>query len=153
MLSYRLLLSNFNLSHPIPTVFELPDELILSILSHVSPEPQLTGHYARFREQYCMEINDDHQERVRFLRPLSMTCRVMRLRLLSWMWNFIEPSRVCWYDCRKNFAWNLIPIVDAVHADVFLAASVRYPRTLLCPFVEADFCLPKVHDGALSMEW
>ena len=104
------------LPNPIFVVFELPDELILSILSHVSPEPQLTGPYARFRVQYRMEINDDHRKRVRFLRPLSMTCRAMRLRLLPWMWDLIEPS---------DLGWNLFAIVNALHADTFLAASVK----------------------------
>ena len=120
------IVSSYEIYSPIPTVFELPDELILHILSYISPEPRLTGHYARFREQYRMQINDDHQERMCFLRPLSMTCRLMRLRLLPFMWNLIEPSRVCWYDCMKRFGWNLAVIVNALHADRSLAASVRY---------------------------
>jgi len=151
-LSHHPLLLNVNIIHPLFAVFELPDELILSILSHISPEPRLTGHYARFREQYCMEINDDHQERVRFLRPLSMTCRAMRLRLLSWMWDLVEPSRVCWYDLQKGLRWNLAAIGNALQADTLLAASVRYFSALLCPCAGADSC-PKVHDSAFSVEW
>jgi len=71
-------------------VLGLPDELILSILSHISPEPRLTGHYARFRVQYNMDINKYHQRRVEFLRPLSATCKAMRLRLLPWIWEHLE---------------------------------------------------------------
>jgi len=129
---------DINLPHPLFAVFEFPVELFLSILSHISPEPQLTGHYARFREQYCMEINDDHQKRVRFLRPLSMTCRLMRLRLVPWMWNLIEPSRGCWYDLRKGLGWNLTAIANALHTDTFLAASVRY----FCPSVPFFVSVP-----------
>lgn len=72
-------------------VFELPNELFLSILSYISPEPRLAGHYARFRVQYCMQINDVHYLRAQLLRPLNMTCKAMRLRL--WTWDLIEPSR------------------------------------------------------------
>jgi len=119
--------SNNNISDPIFAVFELPDELILSILSHISPEPQLTGHRARFRVQYFMEMSDDYYQRARFLLPLSMTCKTMRLRLRPWIWDVIEPSR-------RRHVMNLA-IVDALHADTSLAASVRYICAILCPRV------------------
>ena len=79
-----------------------------------------------------MEINDDHQERVQFLRPLSMICRLMRLRLLPFMWNLIEPSRNCWFRDSKGFEQNLVAIANALRADKFLAASVKYCRALIC---------------------
>jgi len=152
-LSHCPLLLNINILRPLFTVFRIPTELILSILSHISPEPQLTGDYARFREQYCMEINDDHQERARFLRPLSMTCRLMRLRLVPLMWNLVEPSRNIWFRDSEGFEQNLIAIANASQADKFLAASVKYCRALLCACPGADSHPPKVHDRALPIEW
>ena len=108
---------------PIFTVFKLPNDLIHSILSHISPDPQLTGHHARFRIQYGMEINDHRERRTQFLRPLSMTCKEMRLRLLPWIWEHLEPS---WRD----FVGNLNIIANASRADMLLAASVKYFRVL-----------------------
>jgi len=118
---HRVASSNANQSHSIAAVFKLPDELILSILSCISPEPQLTGHHARFRVQYCMEINDDHNRRVRFLQPLSMTCKAMRLRLRPWIWGFIEPAR-------GHFGIISPPhsVANVLRADTSLATSVRY---------------------------
>ena len=40
--------------------FELPDELILPIVFHISPE--LIGHYARFRVQDELAVYDDHRQ-------------------------------------------------------------------------------------------
>ena len=62
------ILINFSRFHS----FGLPDELILSVLSHVSPDPWLTGHYARFCIPYCGDSRYYHKLRVKFLRPLSM---------------------------------------------------------------------------------
>jgi hypothetical protein len=84
-------------SRPTFAVFEFPDELILSVLSCISPDLEPTGHYARFRSQYNMDISDYHRRRVAFLLPLSMTCRAMRLRLLPWIWGRIEAfSGISW---------------------------------------------------------
>jgi len=143
--SYRML--NVNLTCSIFAVFELPDELILSILSHASPDPQLTGHYARFRVQYCMWIDDYHEQRVRFLLPLSMTCRMMRLRLLPWIWERLECLRAAsrWGpDAEGDFPKGFNAIMGALRVDTLLAASVKYFRALLSPWVPADSCPPKV---------
>ena len=72
-----------------------------------------------------MEISDYRQQRVRFLRPLSMTCKLMRLRLLPWIWEHLEPS---WGD----FVGNLKTIAYVSRADISMAASVKY-FTLLRP--------------------
>lgn len=114
--------TNANLSDLTFAVFELPDELILSILSQIAPEPRFTGHRARFRVQYIMETSDDYYRRTQFLVPLSMTCKVMRLRLRPWIWDLIEPSR-------HPHVMNLA-LVDALNADAYLATSVRY----ICAF-------------------
>jgi len=114
----------FNLFDPIFAVFQLPDELILHLLSHISPEPQLTGHYARFRFQYGMAINDYHEQRVGFLRPLSMTCVAMRLRLLPWIWERLEliPS----YSPEFLFQLKVDAAAKTLRKDISLAASVKY---------------------------
>ena len=131
---------NVDLTLSVSPVFELPDELILSILSCVSPDPQLTGYYARFRVQYCMGISDYHQQRVRFLLSLSMTCRAMRLRLLPWIWECVE---------RLMFPnWSPGPeggtpgkfsaTIGTLRTDILLAASVKYVCAMLLPRVSAD---------------
>ena len=132
--------------HTLFSVFELPDELILSILSHISPGPRFADHHARFRVQYSMEINNHRKLRARFLLPLSMTCKAMRFRFLPWIWEHVEPS---W----GNYVENLETIAYASCADVFLGTSVKY---LCAPFssqsVRADQSLVQVHDTARSVE-
>ena len=139
--------SNVNLSHPLFAVFELPDELILSILFYISPEPQIAAQYARFRTQYRMEANDDHRRRVQFLRPLSMTCKAMRFRFMPWMWNLIELSslRGDYSVSLAIYLANLTIITNVTRVDTSLATSVKYLRAL-CPWTEANSCPPKVHD-------
>ena len=124
-LSSQFLGSNANLFHPISTVFELPDELILLILSYISPEPKITDHHTRFRGQYGMEINGDHGRRVQFLRPLSMTCRRMRLRLMPWIWERIEASPRRNWSSGEDFSGRVSSIANALHADTSLATSVK----------------------------
>ena len=122
--------SNTNTPSSIFTVFQLPDELILFILSYICPEPRPTGSYARFCVQYCMEINNDHQRRTEFLQSLSMTCRTMRSRLLPWIWDLIQPSR---RFGAYLVLWNFAATTRAVHVDKSLATFVRYFGTLLNP--------------------
>ena len=137
--SHRLVRSSSNLSRSTFVVFRLPDELILSVLSHISPDPHLTGPYARFCVQYCMKISDGHQERMKFLRPLSGTCRAMRLRLLPWIWDHIQPSQG-YYDSNgvRWISWKFTAIARAVGAGAFLATHIKYPYVIFCPWVRAD---------------
>jgi hypothetical protein len=116
---------NLNLVASHSAVFEFPDELILSVLSHVSPGPKLTGHCARFRVQYYMDRTDYHQRRVEFLLPLSMTCRMMRLRLLPWIWECIEVFSDDWAG-REGLMRRSRAIVSALRADPGLGESVKY---------------------------
>ena len=120
---------NANLFHPILTVFKLPDELIRSVLSHISPLPQLTGHRVRFCTQGIHGIRDSHQQRMDFLRPLSMTCRTMRLRLTPWVWERLGTtySRSSWDP--KFLVRKLNTLVNVLRADIFLATSVKYHHT------------------------
>ena len=128
-LLHHFLRPNVDPSYPISAVFKLPTELILSILSHITPEPHLTGHYARFRVQYCMQINDDHYQRAQFLRTLSMTCKEMWLRVRPWIWDLIETSR------RRRVPLRMMTtIVNGIRADSSLAVCVKYFRTVLCPW-------------------
>jgi hypothetical protein len=112
--------------HFISAVFELPDELILSVLSCVSPTPEFTGQYARFRFQYSMDNSDYHWRRMEFLLSLSMTCRAMRLRFLSWIWKHIEVSS--WKDLERRPK----VIVDVLRTDPCLGMSVRYSHPFIC---------------------
>ena len=128
-----------------PSVFQLPDELILSILTYVSSNPELTGPYARFRLAYCVEVSGCCSQRVGFLRPLSMTCRAMRFRFVPWVWERLELPG--WTSPQKMLAKNLSVVVDAFHADMFLATCVKYFCVLPFPRVGADSRPPKVHEG------
>ena len=115
------------LTYPVLVVFELPNELTLCILSHISPEPQLTGQYARFRVQYGMDINDHHEQRVRFLLPLSMTCKAMRSRLLPWIWEQVECLELAprWRS-EEGTPRKLDTIMSTLCADISLATNVKY---------------------------
>jgi hypothetical protein len=127
-------------SRPTFAVFELPNELILSVLSYVSPDPGPTSHYERFRFSFYMHPKNYHAERVEFLLPLSMTCRAMRLRLLPWIWERIEGSS------RKGFKRRPEPIVGALRADPGLAMNVKYFRPPICLWTGAYLRPLKVPD-------
>ena len=117
----------FNLTF---TVFKFPDELILSIASHISPE--LIGHYARFRVQDELAVYDDHRQRVRVLRWLSMTCKTMRSRLLPWIRERLDVEMLKPYNWSsgESVEGRLNAIINASHADTFMANRVRYLCTL-----------------------
>jgi len=87
----------------------------------------------------------DHRQWVRSLLPLSITCTVMRLRMLPWMWERLEcltqdPGQ---NSGRLNpgptpswkLEWALLGKVntstEALHADTCLATSVKYFWSLL----------------------
>ena len=145
--------SNTDIFRPIISVFKLPDEIILSILSHISPDPWLAGDYARFCIPYCVDNSVCHHLWVQFLRPLSMTCRAMRLRLLPWVWE----RRTVWggleaspWLLRTTRNFNEI-VLDAFRTNPVLATSVRYFCTTLCPQTGVNWSpLMKVRDRALS---
>ena len=110
------------------SVFKLPDEIILSILSHIAPDPQAIGLCAWFRDSYGAKVNDYRYQRTQFLRRLGMTCRLMRLRFVPWVWERLEISLTHY---RKSEEMNII--VNALHADAFLAANIRYFYAPFCP--------------------
>jgi hypothetical protein len=112
-------------SHPVFPVFEFPDELILAVLSYVCSRPKPTSHYARFRFEYNMDNSYCHWRRAKFLLPLSMTCRAMRLRLLPWIWEHVEVFSGGSLERRPK------AVVDALRADPCLGMSVQY----FCPFI------------------
>ena len=105
-------------------VFELPYELILSILSHISPEPQFTGHYARFRIQYDLIVDDRHRLRMGFLRPLSMTCKAMRLLLIPFIWEHLRLFPRRWVGGR-DAVLRFETLLSALRADMSLAIAVK----------------------------
>ena len=153
-LSHQFFGSCVNLVTPGFAVFELPDELILSLLPHIYPlaNPRHAGHYPQFRIHDEL-VTDDYYYRLRarFLRPLSMTCRPMWLRLMPWIWEHInlpKPySRSSGETVRK-----LNAIVNVLRTGTYLATSVRYFCVLLYPWVGTDSCPPKVHDSGSLVE-
>ena len=73
-------------------------------------------------------MNKGHGHRgqqVKFLRPLSMTCRAMRLRLLPWIWGRLEIYPNNWSSTR-DYAKGLNALTNVLLADVSLAANVKY---------------------------
>ena len=81
-------------------------------------------------------IGDARNQWAEFLRPLSMTCRAMRLRFLPWVW---ERLVLRLYYSEEAAVRTLNTITNASQADRFLSTSVKYfyPFFLL-PWVEAD---------------
>ena len=147
--SHDLFESNVDPSHS--AVFQLPDELILRILSHIVHMPRHTDCYARFRIQDDSEpVGTDRYRQLEadFLRPLSMTCRAMRLRLIPWIWEYLQlPSQYRWGPARGDIvSRGLDTIAGAFYADKFLATSVKYFCALLCPSADANLRPLKVHD-------
>ena len=69
--SFRIGCSSSVPSHDL-TVFELPDETILSILSRISPDLRLADHYPRFRIQCSWGTDDYHHHQVEFLQSLVL---------------------------------------------------------------------------------
>ena len=121
--------SNADVFHPIIAVFKLPDEIILSIPSHVSPGPWLAGHHTRFCIPYCVGNNDCHDRQVLFLRPFSMTCRAMWLRLLPWVCvGGLEASLWLLQTIRE---FNPI-VLNTFRTDAVLATSAKWVCTILC---------------------
>ena len=120
--SHQFFGSSVNLLHLTLAVFKLPDELILSILSHISPDPLLANHYACFCIPY-RKICNFHGQKVQFLRPLSMTCRAMRLRLVPWVW---ERLALSWGSSEGARVKSFNTIANASQANKFLATSVKY---------------------------
>ena len=108
------------------SVFELPDEIILSILSHIPQNTQATGHCAWFRDSYSMNERSCWDQREQVLRQLSMTCRAMRLRFVPWVWERLELSTL---SHQKPYKTKII--LKALHTDVFLATSIRYFHAVL----------------------
>ena len=126
-LSHHFFGLNANRFHPIFPVFGLPDELILSIVSHVSPDPPPhAGHYARFRVRHSPGIDDYHQRRMEFLRALSMTCRAMRLRLSPWVWERLRlPPSYRRARSGNVSVRKLDTLMNILRTNVCLAASVK----------------------------
>lgn len=134
------------LIHPF-IVFELPDELILSMRSYIFPEPRFAGHYARLRLQYGMVVDGYHQSRTQFLLSLSMTCRTMHVRLRPWVWERVEcPELVTGQSSETRILRKFNTITETLLADTSLASSVRY-FTIPSSWVGADPCPLKAHDG------
>ena len=144
--STRMSSLNRTLTYLHLTVFELPDELILSILSHIAPDPQATGHCAWFRDLDPEEGRVYCDQRRQFLRRLSMTCREMRLRFVPWVWERLEISSTHY---GKSEEMNII--ANALYADAPPATNIRCFCALLCPRVEANPCPPKIYDGTSSV--
>lgn len=127
--SHPFFRSNANLPHPILAVCALPDELILCILSHISPDPRPPSHYTWFYSiQYNQKGGDGYlQQRVGFLRLLSMTCKEMWFRLLPWVWERLELPLPCGSrDLEGVFVRRLNATVDVLHMNPFPATIVKY---------------------------
>lgn len=133
-------------------IFKLPDELIISLPSYTSPAPRHSDHIARFRVQYDMTIDNRHQEWMKLLRTLSMTCKKMRFRLIPWIWERLElfPQHHCASES-ENIRYTGM-VFDIVKGDEYLAPAVKFLTvtfTLKGPhvplFVKCLGALPNLH--------
>ena len=95
-----------------------------------------------------MEIKDHHEQREELLLSLSMTCRAMRLRLLSWLWERVECFNLIPSHGPEDFRRGINAVMGTLRMDTFLAASVKCFRAgFWCTSGEADACPLQVHDG------
>ena len=140
------------LTYPIPSS-QFSNSQTSSSLPSSPTSPQtrtspVTTHGTVFK--YCMDINDNHQRRMEFLLRLSGTCRTMRLRLVPWIWDHIQPSRASYryYGGERTILWSF-PAITQILSQNNSLARVKYSYVLLCPWVKADPCPLKVHDSAL----
>ena len=124
---------------------------------------------------YDFWIEDHHQQRMQFLRPLSMTCKAMRSRFLPWVWERLELPPP-WSPGTMVLSKKLTALANALHADISLATNVMYfcapslPRSRLIhalrrfmtvhlglgwstsfPFVKCLKSLPNLH--TLEIGW
>ena len=72
----------------------------------------------------------------------------MRLRFLPWVWENIVLS---WQSSEETFVNNLNTVANALHADKYVATSVKYFYTFPYPWLGTDPCLMKVHDGVFHV--
>jgi len=82
-------------------VFKLPDETFLEVLSYFP--------VINFRHKICNLRNvwganfltGEYAERFDVLRAITQTCRTLRRKFLSWLWERVEacvvPNRSAWY--------------------------------------------------------
>ena len=77
-----------------------------------------------------------------------MTCRLMRLRFLSLVWESIALSR---WSSDETLVSNLNALANTLRADKFAATSVKYFYAFLYSWFGTDSCPMKVHEGAFLM--
>ena len=83
------------------TVFTLPDETFLEILSYF---PVITFRH-RFTDRRSVWgpnfLPGEYVERLNILRAVTQTCRTLRQKFLSWLWEKVEacvmPGHSAWY--------------------------------------------------------
>ena len=83
------------------TVFELPDETFLEILSYF---PVINLRYRHTGQRGIWGLNvlpGEFIERLDILRAITQTCRTLRRKFLSWLWERVEacvvPTLSAWY--------------------------------------------------------
>jgi hypothetical protein len=127
------------LSCPTFAVFGFPDELILSVLSYLSPDPGLTGQYSRSRFQYNMGANAAPVEHD--MQGDAIPVAALDHGAFSSDWKGGE-----------NLVRRHKAIVGALRADPGLTTSVKYFCPLICPWVWADLRPLKVPDDIPSID-
>ena len=83
------------------TVFKLPDETFLEILSYF---PVINLRYKNTGQRGIWGLNvlpGEFIERLDVLRAITQTCRALRRKFLSWLWERVEacvvPNLSAWY--------------------------------------------------------
>ena len=83
------------------TVFKLPDETFLEILSYFSVI-NFRYKFSGFRTMWDKNfLPPSYAQRLDVLRAITQTCRTLRRKFLSWLWERVEaciaPGRAAWY--------------------------------------------------------
>lgn len=105
-MSFRSLRVGANGANASRTVFQLPDETFLEILSYfpvVSFRYKFSGPRSVWGQTFLPVI---YAERLNALRAVTQTCRTLRRKFLSWLWERVEacvaPERAAWYISLGN---------------------------------------------------
>ncbi|KAF9648465.1 hypothetical protein BDM02DRAFT_3239797 [Thelephora ganbajun] len=137
------------------TIFKLPDETFLEILSYF---PVISFRYKVAGLRSVWGINflpGGYAERLDVLRAITQTCRILRRKFLSWLWERVEacivPNLSAWYIHLGNALESRCHILLknpslAMHVRVMSVTITRYRMdTILPAFADCLQSLPNLH--------
>jgi len=136
-------------------IFKLPDETFLEILScfpAVNFRYKISGLRTVWGQTF---LPAEYAERLDVLRAITQTCRTLRRKFLSWLWEKVEacvaPERAAWYISLGNALESKCHILLknpplAMHVRVMSVTITRYRMDIILPaFASCLRSLPNLH--------